>query len=420
MALRILCLHDKGSSAPELKDVLKLLGDRLYDNHSIDLVYVNSPFITPASTSNNRNNHHEDEDDDVLDTTDKEDGTKNTQRTWWWHNDEINHKPEQMDASGQHDATSELDTSCERIGLSDKENNNNEEIQSTTTSSNRHRIIQNKDGLTQYRGLDASLMLLRQIWNSCPFWGIIGVGQGAAVAALLILTILYPETPLDEDSCVELSEEQHPPLLPPPQFAIFMQGQTLLPNPELLIDNNKIPILHLILDTDQNNTTTTMFDRHPSHTTEEIVSHQRFIQQFGGTVHVLRSERNKNNRNNDNNISVKALNVMGRFIISQKMNLIQMNRSSSSSSKRKEKESNHSYSNLEIVSLQTALIQVELEATDVITKHIMSNPPAALMAVIRPQAVAGWDGNLKPRRPIGSGGAPCPIEFLHRKQAKES
>lgn len=37
------------------------------------------------------------------------------------------------------------------------------------------------------------------------------------------------------------------------------------------------------------------------------------------------------------------------------------------------------------------------------------------MAVIRPQTVAGWDGNQKPRRPVGSDGAPCPVEFLHRK-----
>ena len=39
--LRILCLHDANSSASTLKQALTSLGDRLYQKHGIDLVYIN-------------------------------------------------------------------------------------------------------------------------------------------------------------------------------------------------------------------------------------------------------------------------------------------------------------------------------------------------------------------------------------------
>ena len=39
--LRILCLHDAHSSASSLKAALTMLGDRLYQKHGIDLVYIN-------------------------------------------------------------------------------------------------------------------------------------------------------------------------------------------------------------------------------------------------------------------------------------------------------------------------------------------------------------------------------------------
>jgi hypothetical protein len=39
--LRILCLHDAHSSASNLKKALTMLGDRLYQKHGIDLVYIN-------------------------------------------------------------------------------------------------------------------------------------------------------------------------------------------------------------------------------------------------------------------------------------------------------------------------------------------------------------------------------------------
>jgi hypothetical protein len=44
--LRILCLHDNNSSAEELYDNLQNLDHRLYRNHQVELVYVNSPLRT--------------------------------------------------------------------------------------------------------------------------------------------------------------------------------------------------------------------------------------------------------------------------------------------------------------------------------------------------------------------------------------
>jgi hypothetical protein len=139
--LRILCLHDVHSNSSKLSDRLETLGERLYEKHAIDLVYVNSPLI--AST--------------VTDTNAEE----APDRVWW-------------------DA---------------------------------------QDG--KFVGLDASLLLLRQVWNSKPFWGILAVGQGAAVASFL------PMLPVD----------------PTPSFCIFVQGETILEEEELLVD---IPCLHIV------------------------------------------------------------------------------------------------------------------------------------------------------------------------------
>jgi hypothetical protein len=73
-------------------------------------------------------------------------------------------------------------------------------------------------------GLDASLMLLRQIWTATPFCGILAVGQGAAVAAMLPF-LMTKTTPL---------------------FGIFIHGETLLEDDELLMPDDSWPCLHMI------------------------------------------------------------------------------------------------------------------------------------------------------------------------------
>lgn len=172
-ALRILCLHDAGSNAGRLSDELEVLGERLYENHMIDLVYVNSPLLmvresesSPGAASTS--------------STSKED----PDREWW----------------------------------------------------------EDQGEESKYVGLDASLLLLRQVWTSMPFWGILAVGQGAAAAAFL-------------------------PLLPMesvPAFAIFVHGESLLEEQERLIDD--LTCLHVL-------------------GSNPTPSSERLLQQFGGTVH---------------------------------------------------------------------------------------------------------------------------------------
>ena len=141
--LRILCLHDQNANANQLRESLDTLGERLYEKHAIDLVYVNSPLLTQAASS-------------IEDNPDR----------YWWEEDEEGKK---------------------------------------------------------FTGLDASLLLLRQVWQSMPFWGILGVGQGAAMASFL---------PLLGD------------LNPEPAFSIFVHGLSLLEEEERLIDG--FPCLHII------------------------------------------------------------------------------------------------------------------------------------------------------------------------------
>lgn len=65
--------------------------------------------------------------------------------------------------------------------------------------------------------------------------------------------------------------------------------------------------------------------------------------------------------------------------------------------------------------LQNQLHVVEQEAAQLVTQMVSENPPKALMAVISPQRLGAWSGD-KPQKP--GGGAPCPSEFLLRKEAR--
>jgi hypothetical protein len=158
--LRILCLHDANSNSTKLSNKLEELGERLYEKHAIDLVYINSPLTNGASTSK----------------------TEEPDRVWWEDTD---------------------------------------------------------DG--KFVGLDASLLLLRQVWNSMPFWGILAVGQGVAAASFL------PLLPVD----------------PMPAFGIFVHGESILEEEERLIEH--FPCLHVV-------------GANPERS-------EKLIKQFGGEVH---------------------------------------------------------------------------------------------------------------------------------------
>jgi hypothetical protein len=97
------------------------------------------------------------------------------------------------------------------------------------------------------------------------------------------------------------------------------------------------------------------------------------------------------------------MNVIGRFVVDQKKEL----RAGGPAS--------------DALALRTALHTTEAHAADEIARQIAEDPPAALMAVIRPQAVAGWNGNKRRQPGEQGGGAPCPSEFLlHREKRQQS
>jgi hypothetical protein len=161
--LRILCLHDANSNATKLSNKLEELGERLYEKHAIDLVYINSPLTNGAAASE----------------------TEEPDRVWW---------------------------------------------------------EETEDG--KFEGLDASLLLLRQVWNSMPFWGILAVGQGVTAALFL------PLLPVD----------------PMPAFGIFVHGESILEEEERLIEH--FPCLHVV-------------GANPA----AAAPSEKLIKQFGGEVH---------------------------------------------------------------------------------------------------------------------------------------
>jgi Serine hydrolase (FSH1) len=426
--LRILCLHDKESCALELQDVLRLLGDRLSQNHSIELVYVNSPLVvvTSSSLSSTANCTRNKYDDNTRDS-----------RIWWWEetnmnkkqylttsisNEELNSAPrmtttklcEQSNKMTIHNSSDAINSSCSVTNCT-------QDITKTTTPTTI--TTTTTTDMIQYRGLDASLMLLRQMWKSSPFWGILGVGQGAAVASLLTLTLLcteYEEEYDGDDDALKEPEkddnnddDDNEPLtrrkqdrIPPPQFAIFVDGQTLLPQNEKLIDDDYIPTLHLVMKTETNNITSIDRDNGTVRS-----SQQRLVEQFGGTVHTMHTLRHDSVHRD---IYTNDMNTIGRFIIEQKMKI--MGTKNNNNSIRTHRNDSRGR---EIVALQTALHTLELEASNVIAEHVLNNPPAALMALIRPQQVAGLSNDQQPRRPSGTTGAPCPVEFLQRKEERQ-
>ncbi|GAX10117.1 hypothetical protein FisN_3Lh308 [Fistulifera solaris] len=330
LPLRILCLHDSHSNAEQLKTELDTLGKRLFEKHGgIDLVYVNSPIALQLET----------------------------ERVWW---EAVKQRPALSPQQKQHQADLIFDSDND----DEEENDENGSMESSQDQELSLQAASEKEGTSAmselaapyYRGLDASLQLLRQVWMSQPFWGILGVGQGAAVSALLTLILQTSENPV-----------------PPPSFAIFVRGQTLLPEQECLIDH--MPCLHIL-------------DTHDAlHREGTLLSHQ-----FPGTCASVLSP--------DQRMGKDAFNVMGRFILSQKKKAMGSGR--------------------DLVLLQNALYFTEQQAADKIALEIAKNPPAPLMAIIRPQHVAGWQGNKRRQPGEEGGGAPCPSEFLLKRDKRHN
>ncbi|KAI2494717.1 serine hydrolase [Fragilaria crotonensis] len=156
-------------------------------------------------------------------------------------------------------------------------------------------------------------------------------------------------------------------------FGVFVYGQALLEEDEPMMAN--WPCLHIVDEL---------------RTTDPAT--QRLVTQLPGQVHVAASLKLTNTE----------WNVMGKFLVEQK------------------KEMRVSGTGEELV-LQTHLHLVEQEASRMMAQVIADNPPKALMAVIQPNAeVSGWSGPK--RRPFGAegGGAPCPPEFLLKREKRST
>ncbi len=316
LPLRILCLHDSHSNAEQLKTELEVLGKRLFEKHGgIDLVYVNSPIALHVET----------------------------ERVWW---EAVKQRPALSPQQKRHQEDLIYDSDNEDEEENDEngsiESSQDQELSLQPASEIGGTPEMNELAAPYYRGLDASLQLLRQVWMSQPFWGIFGVGQGAAVAALLTLIL-------------QTSEDA----VPPPSFAIFVRGQTLLPEQECLIDH--VPCLHILDISDVPYREGTLLS-----------------QQFPGTIASVLSP--------DQRMGKDAFNVIGRFILNQKKTALG--------------------SGLDLALLQNALYFTEQQAADKIALEIAKNPPA------------GWQGNKRRQPGEEGGGAPCPSEFLLKRDKR--
>jgi hypothetical protein len=71
-----------------------------------------------------------------------------------------------------------------------------------------------------------------------------------------------------------------------------------------------------------------------------------------------------------------------------------------------------------ILALQNQLYLAEQEAADFVAQIIAEDPPTALMAVISPQNVGGWSGEKRRQPNEEGGGAPCPADFLLKREKR--
>jgi len=71
-----------------------------------------------------------------------------------------------------------------------------------------------------------------------------------------------------------------------------------------------------------------------------------------------------------------------------------------------------------ILALQNQLYMVEQEAASMVAEQIAADPPKTLMAVIQPQKVGGWSGRKRRGPKEEGGGAPCPSEFLLKREKR--
>eukprot|EP00586_Coscinodiscus_wailesii_P021916 CAMPEP_0172496900 /NCGR_PEP_ID=MMETSP1066-20121228/94676_1 /TAXON_ID=671091 /ORGANISM="Coscinodiscus wailesii, Strain CCMP2513" /LENGTH=390 /DNA_ID=CAMNT_0013269443 /DNA_START=24 /DNA_END=1196 /DNA_ORIENTATION=+ len=370
--MRILCLHGGHSSAAFLRADLFQLEQRLYQNHNIELVYVNSPICDDGSYDTDT--HHQ-----LLTAAD---GTADCEEALNQlvlsatntvpvapprANDSIvphNHETNNKNLSKKKPLHQRL---VLRQWFADTPTSLSQPPSSDDGSDD--------DTSCYYVGMDASLLHLIQIWNrdiySRPFSGIIAFHQGGALAGLLpllgnkfqgldfmVLANGYVLHPLPSKGCMGLNLDD------------FLQN-------EVLVDG--VETLHLI-------------DKSDTKASRRLA--KMFVKR---TIHKYSSDNVRCFPHKP-----KDLNVMGKFIIARK-NAIKAKQGPNARL---------------ILETQQKLHSKTLAATDLICETVAMNPPKALMAIIAPNALGGWSGP-KIRDPTDGGGAPCPREFVMREHERE-
>jgi hypothetical protein len=202
--LRVLCLHDEYSNALRFSKELDVFATRLYENHGIDLVFINSPLLAREQEQEQ--------------TTAKFNNPDESPRVWWEEEEVVVHNNDTTDV-GKEDEKKKEET---QTGTDDNIEGKAENDDDDNNDNDNNNDDDDAGPKKRYVGMDASLLLLRQVWTSTPYWGLLAVGQAASVASFL---------PLMEVS-------------PRPSFCIFVEGITVLEEDELLIED--LPCLHVV------------------------------------------------------------------------------------------------------------------------------------------------------------------------------
>mmetsp|Transcript_226 Transcript_226/g.550 ORF Transcript_226/g.550 Transcript_226/m.550 type:complete len:394 (+) Transcript_226:157-1338(+) len=348
--LRVLCLHDAGSNSLELSQKLDSLGKQLYQKHGIDLVFVDAPLIVENATRDSKNGASNDGSEDSNRPSAIQD---HPPRAWW----EIEKVPFALKRRTRKDVETEKNEG-------DGSDSNETEEPDPDERSKESETIVAAPSPPRYVGLDASLLLLRQIWTSSPFWGVLAVGQAAGVASIL------PLLPSSDGK-----QQQQP------AFIIFVNGGTLLEGEEILID---IPCLHIV-------------DNHLI-TSPQFESARRLVCQFGGQVVCDESLSPRSMRSSS---SAAFNNHVGRFLVAHKKFL------------------RRNIQDITVLALRHELHQTEADVARFVANHIAENPPDALMAAITPKDIGGFQDRRRGPDEDG-GGAPCPSEFLLQRTKRST
>lgn len=427
----MLCLHDFNHSGCFFESQSKKLRDRLKEQHNIELVFVDSPFVCGNHINNEsidsmdrRDSGAFEADSNILspttsfstsiqcniqNNTPKCDcsSTEDMQQLSLQESnvmDVLLSVPATSSSAHQHDLTYGYNR-CWFENIPSEIYTKNRD---TFTNSNSSSSSINEDGMeerpinVEYVGLDASLFHLGQIWNqnllSKPYQGILAFGQGAALAGIIPLIQKRQREALKKNKRKTEHHHHHVDYyMPGLQFMVLVSGYPLNPPPheskcrgvpspwhvlqDGIIDSSSIDTLHVI---GMRNAVVTP--------TQSMCLAKRFtfprIYQYDCGDHhpypVLRT--------------AAYYNVIGRFLVRQK-------------------KKNLSSKCPDILRLQRQLHNTEERATQLLINTLASNPPRVLMAIISPNTVGGWLGTKEPSSEDG-GGAPCPSGSINKRTTK--